>query len=791
MKEVSDLGKEKHNLEEENYSVFAEAISQSNISLIFKDIIADNFVEIKHLSDNLYKLKCYSDDLEEKLRTMEIEFEETRMENSHLKDSVQNLENELVSVSSVCDQLNDEVVKGKDLLCLKVNELLGAKQMLSATQEERAQLHKVVEDLKCKYEEVKLIGEYQKKQILKLSGDYDLQNKEIESICWANQKFEVELSKLHEELEERKHREKSLSVELQKERNEVELWETQATALFGELQISAFRESLLEEKACELNTECDLQNKEIESICQTNQKLEAELLKLHEELEEWKHRAESLCVELWETQATALFGELQISAVHEALLREKACELSTECEALESRSHSKATEVEQLGKSVRILECENGGLKAQLAAYVPAIVSLMDSVTSLENRTLLNPKLPSDYNEDTNPGIDLHANNCQQTNEVQNASVPDGFSYLQGINTRIKAIEKAVLEMEKLATMESLNINSKLVTATRQIEELRNGSSSRQESVRAKRHVNDKEVELVQGLSNGVKTQTATPEITEDDNGMMTKDIMLDQVSECSSFGLSRREVEEVDDQMLELWEASGRDSNVDLNVDKSRPNDEQQIGTVKAHKGYHPSTKSLVKELGDDKEKSKRFTEPDQEGNKRKILQRLDSDAQKLANLQITVQDLKRKVEITENGKKGKGIEYGTVKEQLEEAEEAITKLFDVNHKLIMHAGDGSRSRLDGRTALESEESGSVRRQRISEQARKGSEKIGRLQLEVQKIQFLLLKLDDENESRGRTRLTDIRTTILLRDYIYGGIRNIKKRKNSPFCACVRPQTK
>ncbi|GMJ01157.1 Networked 1D [Hibiscus trionum] len=723
MKEVSDLGKEKHILEEENYSFFTEAISQSNISLIFKDIIADNFVEIKHLSANLDRLKCFSDDLEGKLRTMEIKFEETQTENSHLKNSVQYLENELVSVRSVCDQLNDEVVKGKDLLCLKVNELLGAEQMLSATQEERDQLHKVVEDLKSKYEEVKLIGEDQKKQILKLSGDYDLQNKEIESIRRANQKFEAELSKLHEELEEWKHREESLCVETQKGRNEVELWET---------------------------------------------------------------------------QATALFGELQISAVREALLEAKACELGTECEVLESRNQSKAMEVEELGKSSSILECENGGLKAQLAAYVPAVVSLMASVTSLESQTLLNPKLPTDYNEvkDANPGTDLHADNCQQTNEVQNASVPDGFSDLQGINMRIKAIEKAVLEMEKLAMMESLNLNSKLETATRQIEELRYGSSSRQESVRAKRHVNDKELEHAQGLSNGVKTQRAAPEITEEDNGMMTKDIMLDQVSECSSFGLSRREAEEVDDQMLELWEASGRDSNVDLNSDKAQkivsgPNDEQQIGTVKLHKGNHPSTKSLVKELGVDKEKSKRFTEPDHEGNKRKILERLDSDAQKLANLQITVQDLKRKVERTEKGKGGKGFEYGTVKEQLEEAEEAITKLFDVNRNLIMHAGDGSRSPLEVKPALESEESGSVRRLRISEQARKGSEKIGRLQLEVQKIQFLLLKLDDEKESRGRTRITDHKTTVLLRDYLYDGVRNIKKRKNSSFCACVRPQTK
>ncbi|MBA0645462.1 hypothetical protein Goklo_013563 [Gossypium klotzschianum] len=724
VKEVSDLGNEKHNLEEENCAVFTEAISQSNIALILKNIIIDNFVEIKHLCANLDKLKCFNDDLEGKLRIMEIKLEETQMVNLHLKDTLQNLENELVSVRSVCNKLNDEVVKGNDLLCLKDKELLEAKKMLSATQEERTQLHEVVEDLKTKYEEVKLIEKDQKKQILKLSGDYDIQNKEIESIRQANQSFEAELSKLHEELEEWKCREESLRVELQKRRNEVKLWET---------------------------------------------------------------------------QATALFGELQISTVRGALLEEKACELSAECEVLESRSKSNAMEVEELEKSVRILECENGGLKAQLAVYVPAVVSLSDSVTSLESRTLLNPKLTTDHNQvkDVTPGTDLHVDNCQQTNEVRIAIVPDGCFDLQGINMRIKAIEKAVLEMEKLAMTENLNLNSKLETAMKQMEDLRNGSSSGQENVGVKRHVNDKQgLELGQGLGNNVKTQRLIPEIIEEYNEMMTKDIMFDQISECSSHRLSRGEISEADDQMLGLWEASDRDGNIDLSGDKAKkivtgPSDHQQIDTVKIHKGSQHSTKSHVKDLGVDKEKSRRFTEPNQEEKKRKILERLDSDTQKLANLQITLQDLKRKVEITEKGKNGKEIEYGTVKEQLEETEEAVKKLSDFNRKLIMHARDLSRSLLDGKPAIDSDGSESGRRQGISEQARKGSEKIGRLQLEVQKIQFLLLKLDDEKESRGRTKITEHKTTVLLRDYLYGGVRNIKKRKNSPFCACMRPQTK
>ncbi|XP_021281460.1 protein NETWORKED 1D-like [Herrania umbratica] len=725
MKEVLDLGKEKHKLEEENYVVFAEAISQSNISLIFKDIIAENFEDIKHLSDNLDKLKCVNNDLEGEVRVMERRFEDMQMENSHLKDSMQKLENELVSVRSVGDRLNDEVARGKDLLCQKENGLLEAAQMLSAIQEERAQLNKVVEDLKSKYEEVKLIGEDREKQILKLAGDYDHKSKESESIWQANQKLEAELSKLHEELEERKHREDSLNLELQKGRQEVELWEN---------------------------------------------------------------------------QAAALFGELQISAVREALLEEKAHELSKECEVLESRSNSKAMEVEELEKSVIILEGENGGLKAQLAAYVPAVISLRDSVTSLESQTLLHRKLPTDYNEevkDANLGTEFYAESCQQTSEDRIASVPDGFSDLQGIHMKIKSIERAVLEMEKLAMLENLNLNSKLETAMRQIEELRFGSSSRQESVRAKRHVNARQEgeELGRGSSNSVKMQRPTHEISEEDNEMMTKDIILDQISECSSYGLSRRETAEVDDQMLELWEAADHDGSIDLKVGKAQkmvyaPTDHQQIDSVKEHKGKNPSTESLVKELGVDKESSKRFTEPNHEGSKRKILERLDSDAQKLANLQITVQDLKRKVEITETGKKGKGIEYGTVREQLEEAEEAIMKLFDVNRKLMTHVEDGSWS-LDGKSALESDENGSVRRRRVSEQARRGSEKIGRLQLEVQKIQFLLLKLDDEKESKGRTRIIERKTRVLLRDYLYGGVRTSHKRKKAPFCACVQPPTK
>lgn len=373
--------------------------------------------------------------------------------------------------------------------------------------------------------------------------------------------------------------------------------------------------------------------------------------------------------------------------------------------------------------------------------------------------------------------VAVHAESCQQMSEERSAMVSGGLSDLQEMQKRIRAIEKAVMEKERLVMMENLSANSKLKAAIRQIEEFKSASIFHQAGIETGKNVND------------FRLQKRTHEISEG-NEVTTKDIVLDQISDCSSYGISRRETVEADDRMLEIWEATDRDGSIDLTVGKA-----QKVTTAtteKKHNRGHLSTDSLVvKEVGVDKlEISKRFSGSRQEASGRKILERLDSDAQKLTNLQITVQDLKRKVEMTEKSKKGKGIEYDSVKEQLEESEEAIRKLFDVNRKLMKSVEDDSLS-LDEKAVLEPGESGSVRWIQISEQARRGSEKIGRLQLEVQKLQFLLLKLDDENKSRGKTKITERKTRVLLQDYLYGGTRSSQKRNKRHFCACMEPPTK
>ena len=376
----------------------------------------------------------------------------------------------------------------------------------------------------------------------------------------------------------------------------------------------------------------------------------------------------------------------------------------------------------------------------------------------------------------------LHVEHSQDCSENQIAMVPEGNSDLQDLQTRIKAIEKGLIEMERLALEEHLDTNAKLEAAMKQIEELKSQRSFRRENIQTSRHLNPQQEE--EELGDG----------TCDDRKLHTKDIMLDQISECSSYGISRRETAEVDDQMLELWETTDPNGSIALTVAKAHKGATAPVGyhqvVAEGHKSEHPSSEIMVeKELGVDKlEISKRFVEPGQEGNKRKTLERLASDAQKLTNLQITVQDLKKKVQFTEDSRNVKGIEYDTVKGQLEEVEGAILKLCDSNSKLTKNIEDNSLS--DGKPAMELEESRSVRRGRISEQARKGSEKIGRLQLEVQRIQFLLLKLDDEKESKAKTRISEPKRRVLLRDYLYGGRRTTHKRKKAHFCSCVQSPT-
>ncbi|KAJ1433100.1 Protein Networked [Sesbania bispinosa] len=725
MRRFQDLGEKKSSLEEEICIMVHETIAQSNISLIYQSIVFEKLLALKELSKELDKLFLVNTDLEERLKIMMGKLEDVQMENSHLKESFVLSNIELKLVESVNDQLNCQIRNGKELLSQKENEILEAAEMFSALYDEKTELKRLVEDLKSKYDEARLVLEDQASQILKLSSDKDRQNEELGCLCEVNQKLEAEMRHLHQELEETKLREEKLNYELLKGTNEIEQWQS---------------------------------------------------------------------------QVATLYTGLQISAVNETLFEGKICELADTCEDLERRSSSECMEGEKLKERVSKLEGENGKLRNQLASFVPAVNALNDCITSLEMQTLVHSKPHYKESKVKNLVNHKYTEGDPQIGEDQNATATDALPDFQDMQKRINAIEMAVKQM---------NESCKPKDEMREIQVLKSGISWRHGNTQASKHLTqiDEAKEHQGGPADEHKRGKSVSDIPVAEIEVLPKDIMLDQTSECSSYGINRRGTLESDDQMLELWETADRDGIIGLTVGKSQKKATASTGyqyhqrrASKESKNKYPSVESLIeKELSVDKlEISRRQTQPQshEEGNKRKILERLDSDAQKLTNLEITVQDLMNKMEIIEKSTKGKGIEYDTVIGQLEAAQETITKLFDANRKLMKSVEEGTSS-YAGKSTTESDESGSVSRRRVSEQARRGSEKIGRLQLEVQRLQFLLLKLNDDKEGKGKAMADDQSSRVLLRDYLYGGTRGNyrnnyqKRKKKAPFCACMQPPTK
>ncbi|CAA7056133.1 unnamed protein product [Microthlaspi erraticum] len=630
------LEEEKRKLEEDIYLLLSETLYQSNLILLLEDVLLEKLSGAVKLNEDLERLTFVKCNLEEEIKEVGDKLDSAETKNLQLQGLLEKSDAEVISARSANDQLEHEIANVKDQLGQKEKELLEAMLMISVVQNEKSELSKAVEGLECRYKEAKAIEEDKDKQVLKLSGDYDEQVKKNSHVNEANLKLEADLMNLLMELEGIRAEKEKLNEELLKEKSEIEQWES---------------------------------------------------------------------------QAATLFGDLQISAVQETLLQGLTHELAEACKNLEERSTLKDVEIDQLKGRVNNLEDANKGQNDVMSNYGQAIFLLKESIESLEKHI----SMPHEFENE--PAID--------TASVVDEN--DGFLELQEMRLRIKAVEEAVTR--------NLAMEEQKATSTRR-------SRRRSGSLRKPNH-----------------------EIYLDESEMITKDIVLDQVSDCSSYGIiSKRDILKIEDD----------------------PGFEVKPQTPQ--KGKSLSEESLVV---DKLEISDRFTDPNKEVNQMKVLERLHSDLQKLSNLHIAVEDLKSKVESEEKGEKGKEDEYETVKGQISEAEEALEKLLSINRKLVTKVASGFERTEGSKSSMDLDESESNRRRRISEQARRGSEKIGRLQLEIQRLQFLLLKMEGEREDRAKAKVTDSKTRILLRDYIYGGVRGERRKrikKRLAFCGCVQP---
>lgn len=282
-------------------------------------------------------------------------------------------------------------------------------------------------------------------------------------------------------------------------------------------------------------------------------------------------------------------------------------------------------------------------------------------------------------------------------------------------------------------------------------------------------------------------------EVSKGKQVQIMKDIELDKISTCPPYGmgaslypLGNGANAELDDDMLQLWEAA--ETNCKNQTAKSSSS-EHDIQAVEEVKSEYPSSELVRgRDLGINKlEVSKGPVEPHEMWSK-SVLERLASDAQRLLSMQASIEELKRKMEEPAKGKSPMNSEYSSVSTQLHETEEYVLEQINFNNKLTRKA-ENYPALSDN---MNTEREGYSSRRKISEQVLKGSENVARLELELQKIQYVLLKLEEEHEYR-RLKVSDKRTRVLLRDYLYGrkdrGGGQKKKKKRAPFCGCVRPK--
>ncbi|KAK3190115.1 hypothetical protein Dsin_029676 [Dipteronia sinensis] len=588
-----------------------------------------------------------------------------------------------------------------------------------------------------------------------------------------------------------------------------ELWRT-VEDLKKECEELKLVKENVEKRVSKMSEDFTKQKSEIECLNEVNRRLETEVGILREEIEEGRFREVYLSSELqernnefeiWDAEAAAFYFDLQISSIREVLLENKVQELTGVCESLEGEKASKSVEIVQMKEKVGFLEGEIGQLKAQLSSYVPAIASLRDNIASLEHNVRHHElHCPADKGElILEKAGQLLPMSYQEQKEIKSIEVADGISELQEIQTRIRAVEKVVVEeMERFTTRESSDASIKVENAMTETEDLKRSTPHLEKSLQKE------EVELEDDFTDHVRLQKSKQEISEVGNKTSMKDIPLDQASDSSFYGRSKRGNSETNDQMLGLWESAEQDWNPHPTVDGTR---KQAAAPMENRVRRHskdmklknpPSELQVEKELGVDKlEVSSSNREPSKEGNTKKILERLASDAQKLTSLQTSVQDLKKKLETSKRSKKTNDPEYERIRGQLRDVEEAVLQLADSNLKLTRDTEESrSSSSSDRKSSPRIEEAGDISRNKVTEEARKGSETIGRLQLEMQSILYVMLKLEDEedNTTKDKFRFSESKTGSLLRDFIHsgGGGRSSggRRKKKGCLCGCVRPST-
>ncbi|CAN6361754.1 unnamed protein product [Urochloa humidicola] len=526
------------------------------------------------------------------------------------------------------------------------------------------------------------------------------------------------------------------------------------------------------------------QRKEVDNagLEKSNEMLREELQKLKNELQVLRSKQQPLIdVKSCDAEITKLLTNMQLATANASLFKEKVLELIVTCESFEisdmvqkevlkEEITRRNSYVDELKDKLNAVEIENRRLKVDLNGDFTLLGALQTEADALEKQTLSLAKdclPPSMLKEESTLSPQL-SKIAVRPSEDQNTPKMVKDMELQKLHGTIKALQKVVSDIGVVLEQERLDFNNNLQDARKQIEML-------------------KLKEILDSDASDVNYER------------MMKDIQLDLVQTPSRRATARHRKKnsvagQSDEKMLALWSVDRVSSGSRRHdVDLRPPQSEAAETDNKGKKRSSSESVVTVKDLSMDKQEvlpravvttvaTTTTTEPHREW-KKKVIDRLSSEAQRLRDLRSIVQELRAGVEASSDP------ELDGVKAQMADAEDAIAELIDANGKLLKKAEEFTSAAAGDDVDLRSRS-----QRRILERVRKMSEKAGRLELELQRFQHALLRHEEERAARraakaAATVQVQRRSRVQLVEYLYGRRRDSRRPKQKtcgPSC-CMR----
>ncbi|KAH0455066.1 hypothetical protein IEQ34_016990 [Dendrobium chrysotoxum] len=514
-------------------------------------------------------------------------------------------------------------------------------------------------------------------------------------------------------------------------------------------------------------------SKDYEILCfrKPNEMLEEEFYELHEGVK--AHRA-------WETnlasefqvsidecrsnkaEAAKFLHDFHVSSFMELIFKEKFFELMQILKGLVTTDivqlkfpieeiSCRNVQEEDLKEKVDVLGKENKGLKAELNAYAPLVASLENEIASLEERTLslTNLHILSSKRKQGNLLASLQPKNFSQVrgkhHSPRNPRASTGILELKKLRAKVKVLQKAVVDTEGLLEQGEVVSGINVDDETRKVKTWKLNRSTGLVGTQKKKDIIldliksegiDKDLKL---LKDGVCSRVKHEQIM--------KDIELDHV-----LSGSQHEVDfviETDDHTHKV-----RKSTTLNNIDN------YQIVNMEVERSENSSSElALEKELSVD---NIVLLPANYNESLREWIDRVNgfvsADAQRLLDLEKFLMELRNKIVTSEMKCQASTLELNPVKLLVKEAGEALVKLIDFNHKL---------TKMTETFSLPSDSN--KRRKKVVERVQRGAEKIDGLELKLQKVQCILLKLQEKQRENKAAKPLERRSRIPLKDLIYG----------------------